>query len=278
MDSYIDGYDWAEPGKTVVYKFFNNMGSDFFKRIVFNMKMKSFTTDEGWIIQSDRVQNYFSLESTDVSLAKRDDPELLHIVFSIFRYKDFYRRKYIKIQEVLAYIGGFISLFYNILSTFYNYIIFPDVLSLFWDKIQDHSKNNGLIDDRSHLNLIQFKPDISVSKCAPIDKDKVNASDFSVSAIKGSHSQLSRIPDHKTLGLDSKLKFGCFKKLFRRYLTNDKSSLYVYVQDLWNTAVSIETLGKFSISMKKFDELHDNDRSNNHQPDLRQDDYLKIQK
>lgn len=252
-DSYIDGYDWNDPGKKVVYKFFNNMGSFFFKRIVFNMKMKSFTTDEGWIIQSDREQNYFSLESVDVTFALRDDEELLHIVFSIYRYKDYYKRKYIKIQEVLAYIGGFISLFYNFLSAIYNYFIFPDVLSLFWDKIRNRPEKT-LKDERKQFDVIPFNPDLQINKGTPADK--VNASCISFSPV------LRGPPLNDKFGESSvffrqKLEFGCCKKLFRKNLSNDKNNLYHYVQELWNSSVSIETLGKLSLSMNRIEMLLD---------------------
>lgn len=236
-DTYIDGYDWGNPGKVVVYKFFSNFAADSFRRTVFNMRMKSFTTDEGWIIQSNRNQNYISFDSVDTTVVARNRPEILNLIFGIYRYQDSYFRKYIKIQEVFAYIGGFFSLFYKLLLLAYNYLTEPDILANFWTKIRSNKK--------------QIKAQVQLKDAHMValpDNSKVFES--GINNYINPNNKQDIVPNPKVV-LPSKLQLSFCQKVFRSRGPNSK--FYSQIENLWKTILSVDNIGNMYLRLNKLE-------------------------
>jgi hypothetical protein len=75
------------------------------------------------------VQNNSSIyRITTESYHTKNSTQIFSHIITISSYKDFYKRSYIKIQGVLAYIGGYVT-FFNIFLSYINaYLIYPNFI------------------------------------------------------------------------------------------------------------------------------------------------------
>lgn len=84
-------------------------------------KQLDFISDSGWILEDKVITESFQLESTSGIVSSLDPQYLLTIEIALSGLKDIYYRSYIKVQAVLANMGGFIKSIITIFSLLNTY-------------------------------------------------------------------------------------------------------------------------------------------------------------
>jgi len=117
--------DYEQPIKTHLVNKYEQLSLKASKRSVQTYKKVMIENDGGWLFRN--VQNYqfFSSDSilTDFSFKEEFSQDIVYTHLIYFGNKvEFYNRSYMKIQEVIANIGGFSKIFYTFISYFYMFI------------------------------------------------------------------------------------------------------------------------------------------------------------
>jgi len=126
----------------------------FFKKV--NIK-----DDKGWFFSNLDEQNFISSDNlrSDFSFKDEFNQDLLYSCFFYFGKKvDEYTRSYMKIQEVIANMGGFSKIFYAFLN--YLYLIFGKYFKNIYliKRIEFDVKDDlGILNEKNKFNLKSFR-------------------------------------------------------------------------------------------------------------------------
>jgi hypothetical protein len=134
-DYYTDSLNYEQPFSKTYYSDNILTTGTTFSRVMFYFKNLEYNTDDGWILETQRKEIRSTVESAVTTMIP--DPNTNTIYSHMFvnsKWRDVYKRNYIKIQGVFAYIGGFISLSKNMLALICEFLTFPDILNIFTDK------------------------------------------------------------------------------------------------------------------------------------------------
>jgi hypothetical protein len=121
VDSLIDVSNYVNPIKKVGLDFFTEIGLTMQRSINRYLRSNKVTTDDGWIIKENRTEESTShvVDRETFSLIKPENIQkslLLRFIVRKSLYEKQYERTYMKIQQVLAYMGGFLNImFYGLL-------------------------------------------------------------------------------------------------------------------------------------------------------------------
>jgi len=145
-DFFIDGYDYSQPGKKTFISGLLKGGSNTWTRTVYWYKNIYYDTDTSWILESIRKQIYFQNNQLDKEIYYQEKTKVFfsHLI-SISKKADYFNRSYLKIQGVLAYIGGFIT-FFKLSFSFFNSMILKQDIHLIFD--HNFNKNRSLFENR----------------------------------------------------------------------------------------------------------------------------------
>ena len=115
FDSYMDGYNYTEPEIRVINAGLAKININSNTRLFIWFKNIQYHTDTGWIFEDLRSQNYTGVDRiySEVYPTTNTTTFFSHII-SLSAFTDIYTRRYLKIQDAIARIGGFISCFYYI--------------------------------------------------------------------------------------------------------------------------------------------------------------------
>jgi len=131
-DSYIDGKDFENPVKYYITSNTLKSSSYTFRQDAYLFKDVSFNTDQGIILPDEIEKQYTQLDTIlSGSTAESNTEVFTNVIIGLTNLKDFYSRKYIKVQDVSAQVGGIIKfflLFADILISFYSYGPFLETL------------------------------------------------------------------------------------------------------------------------------------------------------
>jgi len=119
----MDDYD--KPVKTHLVNKYEQLSLKATKRTVQTYKKVTVENDGGWFFSELEKLEFFSSDSilTDFSFKEEFSQDIVYTHLIYFGNKvDFYTRSYMKIQEVIANIGGFAKIFYTFMSYIYMYI------------------------------------------------------------------------------------------------------------------------------------------------------------
>jgi hypothetical protein len=109
-------------------------------------------TDDGFILPSYSSKNSFQLDSKTNYLRSYNGLTIFELFISCSNLKDIYQRKYIKIQEIIANIGGFIKcvmMFFTVVNDFISSKMkFLSIILSFENKLKHHYRQI----DRKSLN------------------------------------------------------------------------------------------------------------------------------
>jgi len=158
-DYYTDSLNYTDPFVQTFYSDNILTTGDSFSRQIIYFKTLEFKTDEGWILEDVSVKRKTAVEKADTTLSPRPGTNTIFShMFVNSKWKDIYSRDYIKIQGVFAFIGGFINISQIILRTFCSFLIYPDILKVFYDQFNDRETKNReakKIDMSSTFNIKQ---------------------------------------------------------------------------------------------------------------------------
>lgn len=180
---------------------FTNFMVESQKEIDIFMRNNYIETDDGLIIEDvkqERVVNYDSHTEMDFKVA---DPDFLSIYLKIKQKNAYYKRKYCKIQESLADIGGFINCFWILLFGI-NYM--HSHLVVIWEIIVDTFTIQFLNERNNFSKIAPAKKEPDKSNNGSTFSSKVQ--ELIINDSKNSYSR--RLND-----LDSKKRVNFFEKI-----------------------------------------------------------------
>lgn len=123
LDYYIEIEDYENPIKPFInsQSFVGSLNA--FTQNKIYKKIVSFTSDNGWIIDSPEERTIFQTSSIENNKSPLSDLNYNHIIdLTLINLQDTYYRSYIKVQDVLAKMGGLIkilTLFANLINNYF---------------------------------------------------------------------------------------------------------------------------------------------------------------
>jgi hypothetical protein len=232
-NTFIDNGNYYEPGQPKLFsdEFVTNGVT--FGRQHFWFKNVEYNTDVGWILEDIRQQNYTAIERIDnIYIPDSNTSTVFSMQYFMIGLKDTYKRGYIKIQGVFAYIGGFITFFKLFLTNFNNYFVFPEYVSLFFNS---YNKAKTIRNDVNLIKLKELKNNYV--------NDLSNDSGWAIATI----SNISRKEMFGKLTICEKLMRSC---CFKSNQLRGKINMLKSIVKLFNKKISIENIGKLSRELK----------------------------
>jgi hypothetical protein len=165
IDDYIDLNDYAKPSKTYLQKYTLNVSPKVQKLTHVAYKKAYITTDAGLIMED---PDTMSLSQVDTIKADLGQTALGYYMFYLesTRITDNYHRKYVKVQDLVASIGGlikFIYFFIAILLYYYSdHVLSFDVASALYTEVEERIPNPNLTNNFQASN-IEMK-DVTVNR------------------------------------------------------------------------------------------------------------------
>ena len=159
---FINGKDYYNPIK-YSYKTVSNQASMFsFKRNYIEFGQDSFITDNGWIIENFKTINFINpgeirFETNSKSLYYPNS--FLWITLESTNLSTSHYRSYLKFQNLLAQIGGFVNSLFIVLKIFFShYLRYMFTISLRENLNPENKKyldNRSLVKETQLINIIQ---------------------------------------------------------------------------------------------------------------------------
>jgi len=163
VDSIFEPKNYTHPQKYVRRNFYTSMSNKFFKELSFYMKNIDYLTESGFILDQQTNDYFLQLDYSYEIYDFRESNEFFFCNFRLSYNRDIYYRKYIKIQDVIAQVGGFFkgimiiakfldfwysksSFFINLLNSLYFFEDFNEKFSILDQKNKiwaaQHFRNN----------------------------------------------------------------------------------------------------------------------------------------
>lgn len=169
LSSYVNPRNYTNPIVYYEETISTQIGNQFLKRTYFRYAQNILESDDGWIIENKQSINYISLKNTQ--------QDINPIVNGIMYWMDFESpplrhksvRIYIKIQELIATIGGLFSGLYIVATVLtYSYVKFEYYLKINKHVFSKYSKDK---DNSMNLNEIVIAENkIQVNNFVPLSK------------------------------------------------------------------------------------------------------------
>lgn len=169
LDYSIDHNDFNNPVKILLRSEILPVSSTIYKRIFFYQRPVKYTTDYGLILEDNKDFSFYqvldSKENVDLRPSGTVPGSFALISVLMDKYNNFYMRKYSKIQNFLADIGGLIKGLI-LISAFLNYLIsyeffFVDLVNSLY-KVEIVKSNDNTL-NRDKLNIIESNKNIIVN-------------------------------------------------------------------------------------------------------------------
>jgi hypothetical protein len=166
IDTIYNPKNYSSVNEYILRNYFTTMSSNYFKEYTFYYKNVDYVTDRGFLIQDEVTEKFLSLEKDRELIDLRISPKIFFVAnIRLSDFKDKHLRRYVKIQEVVAQIGGLIKgiiLFIQILFSAYAqteyYLELANSLYFF----SPESSNNKTFDqeiirNKSSITMLQTK-------------------------------------------------------------------------------------------------------------------------
>ena len=124
MNSYFDSNNYTDPIQIYEYVYTIQGSKDLQKRQFIRFNNNEYMSDNGWILENYMIYNYISLQDIRQDINPVDKTlNLVQISLESPKIKEVTKRSYLKIQELVAKIGGLIKGF-HVLLIFFSYFYF----------------------------------------------------------------------------------------------------------------------------------------------------------
>lgn len=107
-----------DPNKLIISTKRYVISNTFFRRLWIYLSQTDIITDEGLILENLQTINFFQIENTEMTISSFSEADIMlgnafmAITISNHKYKNFYFRSYLKIQDALSNIGGIIEVIF----------------------------------------------------------------------------------------------------------------------------------------------------------------------
>ena len=163
VDFTINPHNYQNPKKSQPKEIFTNFVLKSQKEIVIFLKNNYCKTEDGLVFEANHVEKISSFAESSESSFRTETAEFLVIYFRIKQENDFYERSYMKLQDLLAQIGGFLNCFWIIalgINHFYSnlFIICQTISSIFTIKISsEENKKHTLKYLANYIRKFEIK-------------------------------------------------------------------------------------------------------------------------
>ncbi len=243
---YTDSINYDQPFNKTYYSDNILSTASTFSRQIFSIKTIEYNTDEGWILENLKTESRNAIDTATLSLIPSPETNTIYShMFINSKWRDVYKRSYIKIQGVFAYIGGFISLSLQILGLVCEYFIHTDLLKLFSDKYFVKFKEN----------IFPHKLDHSTDKLKSAKSNIVNNFQMILNEENKSASInnfFNKVRTKKNYSVKSKQEdLSPCEKITKNLCCKsnklkEKVSQFIQIEDVYNKKISIENITKMS--------------------------------
>jgi hypothetical protein len=161
VDGYVDLSDYSNPYKQYLQSLLINISPTVIKATHIMMKNTYITTDSGIIMEDIAEQNIYQIESS-----KTDVVTSPYVFYSYYlestRITDRYFRRYVKIQDLVANIGGLIRCLFMVstmLTTFFSESkLFLDIANSLYTFTKDDSRSDNIKNSAANMlpNELKF--------------------------------------------------------------------------------------------------------------------------
>lgn len=192
-DYYVNSFDYSNPIKKTFYQLSSRSSVDNFGRIVVNFETIDYRTDVGWLIEDTRREVASLVSSvTYTNLSTPGGRVLFSHQFLNSQWANTFRRRYIKVQEIFANIGGIVNLIAIFFKIICDYLVKPEILSIFFDQI-----------NKSHLHTSEKNKSFK-----EINDAKITNSNFVTNLIKNfnkSNLEMNQLKNNQEEGPDNSI-------------------------------------------------------------------------
>ena len=150
---YADVLNYTEPFINTIFSTELMTNPFSFSRQMHYFKIIEFDTDEGLLLESFNTKTRVSIDSVENKIMPATSNTIFSHLFINNMWEDTYKRSYIKVQGVFAFIGGFLSLSIIILKFVCNSLIFPDIIHIFTLQYKGKSRDDINI-SKSEINVL----------------------------------------------------------------------------------------------------------------------------
>lgn len=180
LDYFIDLNNLESPKTPIIYSYMQSVISKMSKNTYFTFKNTIIQTDTSLLFENvDRVDSFFQVGSikNDISYT---DYSILNIYVDVNRVSDIYNRNYVKIQDILAAIGGLLKFILNlstIITSFLSKKIFISEISNNSFKVNNTIKKIDLINKDDSSNILK---NINFPNSLYCDKNNISINDSNI--------------------------------------------------------------------------------------------------
>jgi hypothetical protein len=172
IDTIYNPKNYSSVNEYILRNYFTTMSNNYFKEYTFYYKNVDYVTDRGFLIQDEVIEKFLSLENERELIDLRISPKFFFVAnIRLSYFKDKHLRRYVKIQEVVAQIGGLIK----------GIILFIQIL------FSAYSKTEYYLELANSLYF--FSPEITNNKIFDLEITRKNVIESNKSCIRMLHSK-----------------------------------------------------------------------------------------
>jgi hypothetical protein len=118
IETIFDPKNFTYPNVYIKRNFYTSMSNRFFKEITFSMKNIDYVSDIGILMSSEETKNFIQTDNIKEIYDFREADTIISATFRLSYNRDLVKRRYLKLQDVIAQVGGFIKGITLIISVF----------------------------------------------------------------------------------------------------------------------------------------------------------------
>lgn len=180
FNTLINTFNYHNPSEQVAYTGYTNTDSLSWSRLTILFKDLLVETDQGFLTESRQSHIFSAIEG--ISNEAIHSPETNAVFSNLIgnsRYREIYTRTYIKVQDVFAMMGGFISAAIIILREFTRFLVKPNIVDLFNSLLKYDHLETKINPDYKDFQF--FNPKVNNVYVSKIKQEKVNQRSFNES-------------------------------------------------------------------------------------------------
>jgi len=242
-DSYIDGKDFENPVKSYITSNTLKSSAYTFRQDAYLFKDVTFNTDQGFILPDEVVQDYSQLDTIlSGSTAESQTEVFTNVIIGLTNLKDFYTRKYIKVQDVSAQVGGIIKLFLIFSEFFISFFAYVPFLESLYQNLYDygcllgHEKENkmgspvAMHNSEANMVLPNYALKKNMIPNLNAERSKININEVVV--VKNFNSKITPT------------SYSCWKTIFRCFLDKKKKVYFDKISHNYTKIFDVERIFK----------------------------------
>lgn len=109
INSIFNPANYTFPKKNIIKDYFTTISNKYYKKINYYMKRNDFKTDSGFLMSEYQETSYLGLDTIEELFDFRQLNSFLEVHIRMSNNRDIYTRSYVKLQDVIAQMGGLVK-------------------------------------------------------------------------------------------------------------------------------------------------------------------------